>query len=108
MKEYKSILNFHTTSDYHLCSPMIKDRQRSDIEIEDIQKAEAFLAKYWLPETEYHQKWKPIQDTIFCNLQSTLPAMVFKDDFELFASTSGCLFAKNDFEKFRDYLISIE
>jgi len=59
--------------------------------------ATEYLQKYWLPEEEYQQIWKPIQDKIFT--QGSLPNLVFTPEFEMIALRGGCLFVEEDFKQ---------
>jgi len=104
MIEYQYLLDFYRDEGSYMDTPYYDRNKPKDI---NMAKATAFLEKYWLPETEYREKWKPIQDTIFCNLNLTLPEMIFRDGFQLIAVTSGFLFGKEDFEIFRQCLLSL-
>lgn len=60
--------------------------------------AEKYLQKYWLPEQEYLNVWKPIQDKIFIQGKS-LPDLIYKAEFEIVALIGGCLFIEEDFKQ---------
>ena len=57
-----------------------------------------YLKKYHLPEEEYLENWKPVQDLIFKNQDKSLPEMMFNKGFSLLAIRGGILFEKKDFE----------
>ena len=69
--------------------------------------AEKYLEKYWLPELEYEEVWKAIQNNIFSNQEEGLPRMVFKKEYNLIATKGGCLFLQEDFEQLQKILIEI-
>jgi hypothetical protein len=56
------------------------------------------LQKYWLPEQEYLNIWKAIQDKIFVEGKS-LPDLIYHSQFELIALRGGCLFLEEDFKQ---------
>ena len=58
--------------------------------------AEKYLQKYWLPEQEYLNVWKPIQDKIFVQGKS-LPDFIYNPEFVIIALMGGCLFLEEDF-----------
>lgn len=64
----------------------------------DEKAALSYLKKYFLPEEEYLQFWRPIQNSIFQNEERGLPAKIFKDEFSLMAIRGGILFERKDFE----------
>ncbi len=68
--------------------------------------AEVYLNKYWLPEHEYKDVWKPIQDKIFLQ-QDGLPDLIFTPKYKILALRGGHLFAKKDFEQLKKVLLGI-
>lgn len=65
----------------------------------DMDTARSYLEKYYLPEEEYMQHWKPVQDRIFLNADESLSNLVFRDGYEMMAIKGGCLFLQEDFEQ---------
>ena len=55
-----------------------------------------YLKKYHLPEEEYLENWKPVQDLIFKNQDKSLPEMMFNKGFSLLAIRGGILFEKKE------------
>ena len=101
MKEFQYLLDYYSLSDAQLFSGYFKLNQTINI-----QKAESFLDKYWLLNDEFLNKWKPIQDTMFCNLDQGLPAMVFENGFEILVSEEGSLFDEQRFEKIKKCILA--
>lgn len=62
----------------------------------DKKLAEKYLQKYWLPEQEYLNVWKSIQDKIFVQGKS-LPDLIYHPKFAIIALMGGCLFLEEDF-----------
>lgn len=58
--------------------------------------AERYLQKYWLPEQEYINFWKQIQNEIFIEGKS-LPDLIYHSGFEIITLRGGCLFIEQDF-----------
>lgn len=77
--------------------------------------AEEYLQKYWLPEQEYLNIWKPIQDKVFV-LGKSLPDLIYQAEFEMIALRGGCLFIEKDFKQLQkamqevgeDYFVIIQ
>ena len=64
----------------------------------DREAAKKYLTKYWLPENEYLNYWRPIQDKIFIG-EHEFPEGMFQPGFRLIFNLGGCLFAEEDFAK---------
>ena len=79
----------------------------SETEWGNLPLAESYLKKYWLSEDEYYAKWRPIQERIFMGSDSSLPDLVFKENFEMVALRGGCLFLKEDFEQLQKCLLEV-
>ncbi len=73
----------------------------------NLSLAENYLKKYWLSEDEYNAKWKPIQENIFTSLDTSLPDLVFKENYEVITLRGGCLFLKEDFEQLQECLLKV-
>src|SRR6218665_800348 len=73
----------------------------------NIKKARFYLEKYWLPQKEYDNAWKPIQDKIFINQGKSLPELLFAEQYNLLALRGGCLFLEEDFKQLQQSLIAI-
>ena len=94
MIDYKPLLDKYSSEYYLLHSTTITEKEWANKDA-----ALAYLKKYHLPEDEYIEKWKPVQDMIFRNHDKGLAEMMFNKAFSLLAIRGGILFEKEDFEK---------
>lgn len=70
--------------------------------------AENYLEKYWLLESEYLNKWKQIQNTIFIKqINKTLLYPLFYNKFQILALGGGVLFDELEFIKLQKCMLEI-
>ncbi|MEO1097916.1 MAG: hypothetical protein AAFX57_09185 [Bacteroidota bacterium] len=93
MIEHTQLLNEYASEAYSMYARTISEKEwgNKDAALE-------YLKKYHLPEDEYLEKWKPVQNMIFKNQDKSLPEMMFNKGFSLLAIRGGVLFEKEDFE----------
>lgn len=90
--EYQEHLEFYTkTYWFSTSSDLVPYKKWGDKEL-----AEKYLQKYWLPEQEYLNVWKPVQDEIFVEGKN-LPELIYHPEFEMIALRGGNLFVEEDF-----------
>lgn len=65
-------------------------------EPETRERTEEYFEKYWLSESEYKEKWFPVQTSIFNDQAKYLPDKIFNDDLELIYRSGGNIFVPND------------
>ena len=68
--------------------------------------ASRYMQKYWLPEQEYFNVWKSIQDKVFKEGRN-LPDLIYKNEFMLKVIVGGCLFLEDDFKQLQNALNAI-
>ncbi|RYU91007.1 hypothetical protein [Emticicia agri] len=102
MIEYNEIISMYSSKMFSMYSTSIPEHEWGDKEV-----ALEYLKKYFLSEEEYSQKWKPIQNSIFENQETGLPAMIFKDNYSLLAIRGGVLFEKEDFESLQNCIQTV-
>lgn len=102
MIEYNNILNEYAHNVYSMYSKLIPESEWGNKEI-----ASEYLNRYFLSIEEYTQKWKPIQECIFQNERTGLPAKVFKEGFNLMAIRGGILFEREDFENLQNCIKAV-
>ena len=100
MTEYSKIVDFYSNYWWQHFSNQTPEKLWGDK-----VAANAFLEKYWLNLNEYDQRWRAVQNAIFINQDSGLPAMLFAADFELIILKGGCLFVKEDFIKLQNAIM---
>jgi hypothetical protein len=96
VKEYESILLKYQKDGYDMYSKTVPRAQWGNRTI-----AERYLEKYWIPNAEYKDTWKIIQQRVFTAATIGVSELVFQPDFEIFLIRGGCLFAQDDFERLR-------
>lgn len=72
-----------------------------------IAKSIAYLSAYWLSEAEYHERWKPLQDTIFVDSSAAPPCVRISEKLAVFSRVGGVLFTQEDFLKLSASLASL-
>jgi len=114
MTEYARHLEEYIEDFYREATPLPPDYKWGDREL-----AEEYLRKYWLPEQEYFDVWKPIQDRVFridkkvyvngewIPDSSLLPDIVFPPEFKMIAMIGGCLFGDEDFKQLQKALLEM-
>jgi len=102
MKEYKSLITEYSSDKYLIYTKVISEENWGDQEV-----AEKFLEKYWLPEKEYIENWKSLQDQIFINQNNGLPDSIFAKPYKILALRGGCLFVEDDFKYLQKCLLEI-
>lgn len=94
MIEHDILLKKYSSEYYLIYSTLLTESNWGNKDI-----ALKYLKKYYLPEDEYLEKWKPIQNLVFTNQDKSLPEMMFQQGFSLLAIRGGVLFDKEEFEK---------
>lgn len=100
-KEYHEHLVYYIDHPQMYSSKFVPESVWGDKEAADI-----YLQKYWLPEEEYSNVWRPIQEEIFI-FNKNFPEMVYKPGFEFFAIRGGALFAERDFNELQNAMQEI-
>lgn len=93
MREYLKHLDYYSSEYYLLYSKYVPASLWGNKKI-----AEVYLDKYWLPEAEYKNFWKLIQNQIFLNQKQGLPAILFTKNYDLLALRGGVLFVEKRFK----------
>lgn len=91
MKEFQEHLEVYKSHWYQHFSRLIPSHEWGNNQL-----ATDYLTKYWLPEEEYLEIWKPIQNKVFVK-DKTLPDLIYYSDFELIIMNGGSLFIETDF-----------
>lgn len=93
MKEYKENINYYINYWWSSFTQLMPESEWGNIEL-----AEIYLEKYWLPMSDYKTKWQPIKDQIFINQEKSLPNILFKENYNITALRGGSLFSQKNFE----------
>ena len=102
MKEYASILDLYSQDGFSMYSTTIPAAQWGNRQI-----AETYLKRYWIPLPEYDSVCRPLQNTIFTNLEIGLPSMLFRSGYQLKVTRGGCLFVEEEFARLRECMLTI-
>lgn len=102
MELYSKYLNDYS-DEYNL----IFNTKLTEDEWKDKNRALDYLRKYQISPGEYTEKWLPIQETIFLNINETFPKVKFEDEYSLYISTGGVSLEKDDFESLQRCMIQL-
>ncbi|SRR6266568_3953635 len=102
MKEYQSLLDKYSLEGYSMYSKTISRSEWGNKEV-----AEKYLDTYWLPQSEYENKWKWIQNEIFINQETGLPKLVFNNGYEILIRRGGCLFVEDELKKLQECVLNV-
>jgi len=102
MTEYDQLLDKYASEFYLLYSSNLSEKEWGNKEI-----ALSYLKKYHLFEDEHQKIWKPIQNSIFKNLDKSLPEMMFSEDFSFLATIGGVLFDQKEFLRLQSCILKL-
>lgn len=92
MKEFEKHIEFYRQSyGYQHFSRLIPEDKWGDWKL-----AEIYLQKYWLPEQEYLNIWRPLQNAIFIQGKN-VPDLIYHNEFQMIIVNGGCLFSEDNF-----------
>lgn len=80
MNDYQNQLNFFAFSD-------------------TFQQTQEYLERYWLTNSELHQKWLKIKNSIYFKDLNPFEYRIFKLNFEIIIQKGGLIFTKDEFKK---------
>ena len=101
MKEFGDHLEFYSTHWFMHFSKDIPETIWGDKIL-----AKSYLTKYWLPFTEHQKIWMPMLENIFSN-KIGLPYLMFRDTYNMIASSGGCLFLEQDFLQLQKCMLEL-
>ena len=79
-----------------------KEQLRIFTDPENRSQTESYFEKYWLSNSEYIEKWLPLQNIIFDDKSKQMPDMMFRSDFEILPLEGGLMFYKENIKLWRD------